>query len=136
MLRVEPVAHEWLAGGGFALRDLIFVMGERQVDATGVNVQSLAKKFHGHRGALDVPAWAARADRSFPEMLARFRRFPERKIAGTFFFVAVDIDARTGLNAADIDLGKLAVLWKFGDAIVDRAFARVRAGFFLEALNE
>jgi hypothetical protein len=64
------------------------------------------------------------------------RDIPEGEIAGAFFFVAVDIDACAGLDAGDVDLGELAVVGKFSDAVVDGAFAGVGVGFFLEALDE
>src|SRR5712691_3412154 len=103
MLGVQPVADEMLAGGGFALRDFVFMVRESEVDAAGVNIERFAQIFHGHGGALDVPAGAAAADGRVPEMLAGLGSFPEREIAGAFFFVAVVVDAGAGLNAADVD---------------------------------
>src|SRR5712691_10262982 len=119
MLGVEPITDKVLSRGGFALRDFVFVMGKGEVDAASVNVDRLTEILHGHRGALDVPAGAAATDGCVPEMLAGFGSFPEGKIAGAFFFVAVDIDAGAGLDAGDIDLGELAVVGEFGDAVVD-----------------
>ncbi len=104
MLGVQPVTRKRLAGGGFALRNFVFVMWECQVDSAGVNIERLAKIFHGHGGAFDVPAGTAGTDRSLPEMLARLRRFPEREVAGAFFFVTIVIHARAGLDTADVDL--------------------------------
>src|SRR5438876_8194570 len=96
MLGVEPVARERLARGGFALGNFVLVMREGEVDAAGVNVECFAEIFHGHGRALDVPARTAGADGGFPEMVAGLRRFPERKVSRTFFFVAVVVDARAG----------------------------------------
>ena len=48
VLGVQPVAHERLAGGGFGLRDLVFVVREDQVHAAGVDVERFAEIFHGH----------------------------------------------------------------------------------------
>ncbi len=131
MLRVHPVVHEFLPGGRFALRDFVFVMGERKVDATGVNVQRFAQIFHGHRGAFDMPAGAACPNRGLPEMFAGFWRFPQREIACAFFFVAIVVDASIHLHAAEIDLGEPAVILEFGDAVVDGAFAVVGIGVVL-----
>src|SRR5689334_24521722 len=102
MLGVQPIAREGLARGGFTLRNFVFVMRKREIDAASVNIQRFAEIFHGHGGALDVPAGAAGADSSFPEMLAGLRRFPEGKIARAFFFVAVVIHARACLNSRQI----------------------------------
>ena len=131
MLPVEPVAHKGFASGRFALRDFIFVVREREVDAAGVNVQRFAEILHGHGRAFDVPAGTAAADGRFPEMLPGLGRLPEGKIASAFFFVAIVIHARAGLNAAEVNPGKLAIIWEFGDAVVDRALARVSVRFLL-----
>src|SRR5437667_12760719 len=136
MLGVEPVARERLARGGFALGNFVLVMREGEVDAAGVNVECFAEIFHGHGRALDVPATTAGADGGFPEMVAVLRRFPERKVSRTFSFVAVVVDARAGLNAGEIDFGEFSIVWKLGDAIVDRTFARIGEGFLLKPLDE
>src|SRR2546427_8035763 len=136
MLRVQPVAREGFSGGRFALRDFVLVMREGEVDSAGVNVERFAEIFHGHRGAFDMPAGTARADGGLPEMFAGFRRLPECKIARAFLFVAVVVHARARLNARQIDLRQLAVIGKFGDAVVDRAFARIGESLLLEALDE
>src|SRR5712671_1587925 len=136
MLSVQPVADEVFAGGGFALRDFVFVMREGEIDAAGVDVDGFAEIFHGHGGAFDVPAGTSAADRRVPEMLAGLGRFPEGEIAGALFFVAVVVDAGAGLDSGEIDFRELAVVGKFGDAVVDGAFAGVGVGFFLEALDK
>jgi hypothetical protein len=136
VFRMEPVTGEWFSGSAFALRDFIFVMRESEVDTTGVNVQCFAEIFHSHGRALDVPAWAARADSRLPEMLAFFWRFPESKIANAFFFLAVVINARSFLNSGEVNIGKFSVGRKFCNPVVDRAIARVGIGFFLKPLNE
>ena len=123
MLGVQPVAREVLAGGGFALGDFVFVMREGQVDAAGVNVQRFAQIFHGHGGAFDVPAGAAGTDRVSQKCSPGFGRFPEREVAGAFLLVAIVVHARAGLDAADVNVGKFAVVRKFRDAVIDRAFA-------------
>ena len=62
--------------------------------------------------------------------------FHRRKIARAFFFVAVVVHPRVHLHAAQIDLGKFAVVLELRDAVVDRAFALVRVGIFLQPLNQ
>src|SRR4029077_12483474 len=99
-----------------ALRDFVFVMWKRQIDATGMNVECRTKIFHGHGGALDVPARAARPDRRFPEMLAGLWRFPKRKIPRAFFFIAIVVNTRSSLNAREINLGEFSVAREFCDA--------------------
>src|SRR6266699_623401 len=76
VLRVQPVAHEMLPGRALALCNFVFMMWKRQVDSAGVNIPRLTEILHGHRGALNVPAGAPRADRCLPEMFSWFRRFP------------------------------------------------------------
>src|SRR5882762_1312101 len=136
MLGVHTVADEMFSGGGFALGDFVFVMGEGEIDAAGVDVDCFAEILHGHGGALDVPAGAAAANGRVPEMFAGLGSFPEGEIAGTFLFVAVVIHAGAGLDAAYVNFGELAIVGKFGDAVVDGAFAGVGVGFFLEALDQ
>src|SRR5712664_2250256 len=106
---MEPVPRERLPGGGLALRDFVFMMRKRQVDATRVNVQRVSQIFHGHRGALDVPARPAGPDWRFPEVLTGLRRFPQGEIPSAFFFVAIIVDARAGLNSRQVNLRELSV---------------------------
>ena len=57
VLDVEPEARELMAGGALALRDLVLVVREDQVDAAGVNVDRwLPEQTQRHRRALEVPA--------------------------------------------------------------------------------
>ena len=133
MFGVQPEFHEGLAGGRFALRDFVFVVREGEVHAAGVNVQRVAQIFHGHGGTFDMPAGAAGADARLPEMFAGLGGFPQREIAGVVLLVSVGIHARAGFDAAQIDLGKLAVIGKFRDAVVDGAVAGVGEAFLLRA---
>ena len=133
---MQPVAHKRLARGRFALRDFVFVVRKRQVNAARVDIQRFAKIFHGHRGALDVPAGTPRADGRFPEMLAGLGRLPQREIARVFLVVAIVIHARSRLYAGQVDLGELAVVREFRDAEIDRALARVGVGILLQPLDQ
>ena len=69
---MQPVFHEGLAGGTFALGYLILVMGESKIFATEVEVEGVAQQFHAHGAALDVPAGPPFAPRAGPEHLAIF----------------------------------------------------------------
>ena len=130
------MADERLARRRFALRDFVFVVRKREVDAAGVDVERIAEIFHGHRGAFDVPAGAAGADGRLPEMLAGLRRFPQREIARVVLFVLVDVHTRARLHAGDIDFRELAVGGKFRDAVVDRAVARVGEALLLQSFDQ
>src|ERR1700687_13832 len=116
MLGMQPVPRERLASRALALRNFVLVVRKCQVDSTGVNIQCLAEIFHSHCGTLNVPAGAPRSDGCRPEMLSRFRRLPKRKITRALFFVAIVVDARTRLNAGQIDFRELSVLGEFRDA--------------------
>ena len=65
-----------------------------------------------------------------------FGRLPQRKIARALLFVAVLVDARTGLNSATVNLRELAVFGKLRDAVIDRAFAGVGERLFLQPLDQ
>src|SRR6185369_15134806 len=90
---VEPGSDERLPGGRLALRDLVLVMGEDQVDAARVDVERRPEMLHRHRRALDVPARATRADRGVPGWLARLRALPEGEVADVVLGVLVGLDA-------------------------------------------
>src|SRR5260370_7874971 len=89
MLGMQPAPQERLAGGAFALRNLVFMMRKCQVDPAGMNIQCLTEIFHGHRRALNVPPRPSWPDHRLPELLARFRRFPQGKIPRTPFFLPI-----------------------------------------------
>ena len=48
----------------FALRDLVLVMREDEIDAAAMNVEGLAQMRLAHRGAFDVPAGPPAAPRA------------------------------------------------------------------------
>src|SRR6478609_2986475 len=89
---MEPRLDEGLAGGGLALGDLVLVVGEDQVDATGMDVERRAEVGHAHRRAFDVPARPARPDRGLPGWLAWFGCLPEREVADVVLAVLVGLD--------------------------------------------
>ena len=83
MPAVHPDGHDLVADRALGLGDLVFVMGEAQIVATGVDVEALAQVLHGHRRALDVPAREALAPRAGPfHQPARSRRLPQGEVRG------------------------------------------------------
>jgi hypothetical protein len=56
VLAVHPVPDHLVADGAVALRPLVLVVREAQVDAARVQVEPVAEQVQRHRGALDVPA--------------------------------------------------------------------------------
>src|SRR5699024_1848249 len=62
---VHPQPGELVAGGA-GLGLLVLVVREAQVEAAAVDVERGAEVAPGHRGALEVPAWAAAAVRGGP----------------------------------------------------------------------
>src|SRR6267154_2173142 len=110
MFKVQPVVDELLAGGAFALGDFVFVMRENQIDAAGVQVESLAQVFHGHGRALDMPTWPAESDAGVPGRFFGFVwGFPESEVARIFLLVFVRVHAFAGAVdvSSQVDLRKL-----------------------------
>src|SRR5260370_24752266 len=134
MFGVQPVAHERFARCAFALCNFVLVMRKCQVDSASMNIQSLSEILHGHRRTLNVPSGAARPKRSFPEVLSRLWRFPERKVPRALFFVAIVVDARARLNTRQIDLRKLSIRGESRDAVINGTIPRLDECFFLQSL--
>src|ERR1051326_6354747 len=80
---VHPeIRHYRRMEGAARLRDLVFEMGEDEVDAAAVDIKNFAEIFPRHRRAFDVPAGTAGhsdAGRRRPGRLARLRRFPQHE---------------------------------------------------------
>ena len=110
ILDVHPEARERLARRALALRDLVLVMREDQVDAAGVDVdRRLAEQPQRHRRALEMPAGPARRIDDVPGRLARLGRLPQHEVARVFFRVVVGVDARARLHAVVIEARQPAV---------------------------
>src|SRR5579872_530025 len=122
---MKPIAHKGLSRGGFRLRDLIFVMGESEVHAAGMNVDGFSQILHSHGRALNVPARAAGTDARFPEKLAWFGRFPQSEIARIGLVVAIHIHPRPGHNTCRIHMAELSVIGKLRDAEVDGSVTHI-----------
>src|SRR5271156_2664045 len=112
---VHPVADEGAAAGGFGLGDLVLVVREHEVFASGVEVDVFAEELGGHGGALDVPAGAAGAEGGVPVAFERaigggLDRLPQGEVAGGVLVVLVDVDAGSVFDAGEVLLGELAVV--------------------------
>ena len=68
---VHPELRQKLAGGAFALGDLVLVVRELQVCTAAMDVEGFAQCGAAHGRALDVPAGAARAEFAVPLGLGR-----------------------------------------------------------------
>ena len=133
---MQPEFHERLAGGGFALRDLVLVMGKDQIAAAGVDVERFAQVLHRHGGALDVPAGPPGAEGRLPERLAFFRGFPKHEIAGIGLVVFIRVHASARAHAGKINLSQLTVMWEGADFEVNRPLARVSVSPVHQRLDE
>ena len=66
-----------------ALRDLVLVVRENEVETAAVDVEGLAEMRLAHRRAFDVPARPAAAPRAVPTRLVRVDGFHSTKSAGS-----------------------------------------------------
>ena len=103
---VEPMLGEVATAGALALGDFVFVVGEDEVFAAGVEVEGVAEVFFDHGGALEVPAGAAISPWGFPEVFAVFFAvcFPEDEVGNTIFLVFVGGISSGGLGFAEVEL--------------------------------
>ena len=132
---MHPEAGEGLAGEAFGLGDFVFVVGEDEVDAAGVDIEGGAEILDGHDGTFDVPTGATGADFGIPGEFAFLRSFPEGEVAGVGLFVLVDIDAGAGDHAAEVVVGELAIFGEFADAEVDGTVAAVGEAVLLQFVD-
>src|SRR5690242_8970491 len=93
---VNPEAGERRAGvSAAALRDLILVMWEDEVEPAAVDVDRLAEVALDHRRAFEVPAGPAAAPRAVPADHALAARLPQHEVGGVAL-VRRDLDAGAG----------------------------------------
>ena len=89
---MHPVLrHDGVTEGRAALRDLVLVMREDEVEAAGVDVEGLPEQRAAHSGALDVPARTAAAPGARPARLRVGRGFPQHEV-GRVLLVGRDLD--------------------------------------------
>src|SRR5262245_41220108 len=99
MLDVHPKTRELLSRGPFALRNLVLVMREDQIDATGVDVDGCrAEQAQRHRRALNVPPGTTGTNARVPRRLPFLGRFPQDEVARVFLVVLVRVDPRAALD--------------------------------------
>src|SRR5581483_3206649 len=104
--------RERLAGGALALRDLVLVMREDQIDPARMQIDRLAEQALRHRGAFQVPPGPPRRDaelRELPRRLPFALPLPQHEVARVLLRIAVGIDARAGLHPLVIETRELAV---------------------------
>src|SRR6478752_4293808 len=92
----------------FALRDLVFVVRENEIEAAAVDVECLTQQFLAHCRAFDVPPRSAVAPRALPGWLARLGCFPQREVG--YVPLPLAAGAAFALHRFDRAVRKLAVL--------------------------
>ena len=132
---VQPVACERLAGERLRLRQLVFMMGELQVEAAAVNVERDTQQLLAHRRAFDVPAGSARAPGAVPFRLARLGPLPQGEVAGIALLVA-DLDARSRLQLLRIAVAQFAVIGVLADVEIDVAARGIGGPLVDQPLDE
>ena len=118
------VGHD-VAATGLALRDLVFMMGEDEIDAAGVEVEAVAEILAAHRRTLEVPAGTPLAPGTVPPVVSIFVTpgLPKGEIGNRILvvFVVGDRTRGTFFQLALVEAGEATVAAEAGDAIVDRA---------------
>jgi len=110
--------------GAFALRDLVLVVRELQVDAAGMDVDGVAQVGGGHRRAFDMPARAAAAPGRFPAGQVVAGWLPQHEIAGVAL-VRGHLDAGAGQHFVRVAPRQLAVAVEGGDREQHVAFGGI-----------
>ena len=97
-----------------ALRNLVLVVRENEVEPAAMDVEGLAELGLAHRRAFDMPARPAAAPRAVPTGLVGGRGFPEHKIAGVAL-IGRDLDPGAGDHLVAAAARELAVARPGGD---------------------
>src|SRR5882672_4139367 len=83
---MHEVSHERLAGRALRLRNFVLVMHRDVIYPAGMNVQSLAKVSHRHRGTLDIPARISAPPRTIPlHQMPGLVQYPQHEIVRAAF---------------------------------------------------
>ena len=88
-----------------------------------MNIDLVAEVSLCHNGTLDVPARTALAPRGLPIRLTLFFRFPENEVVRILLALLtgyLDL-TESGLEIVKILMGKLSVIFKFPDTVVNRS---------------
>jgi hypothetical protein len=120
---VHPGAGGDAADDGRGLGDLVLVVGEHVVLATGVDVEGRAEEAERHRGALEVPAREPLAPRAGPAQLASWLRCLPQGEVGRVALVAFDGALRpvAGAQLVQRVAGQRSVPRERRDRVVDVA---------------
>ena len=118
---VQPVVGKFFAVSRLALGDLIFMMGEDQVFAAGVDVDLFAQIFPGHYGTLNMPAGTAVTPGRLPGRLSLFLWLPQHEIQGIFLLVLAGHQERAlaGAQVIQVLVGQLPILLELAGAEVN-----------------
>ena len=111
---MHPVCCKVLVVGALTLGNLVLMVREYQILASGMNINLLAQVAFGHNGALNMPARTSVAPRRLPERLPFLFRLPEHEIVGVFLaFLTGDLDfTESGLKLIQVLMGQLSVFLK------------------------
>ena len=95
---VEPQAREAAAAGAAGLGHFVFMVGEYQIHAAGVEIKVIAEVFMDHGGAFQVPAGAAFSPGRGPEVVSVFRpaALPQHEVCHGVFFIFVCVGPGIG----------------------------------------
>ena len=126
MFHMYPEARKRLVRRPLALRDLVFVMREDQVDATRVNIdRRLAQEPQRHRRAFEMPPGPSRWIDHVPARLSRLARLPQHEVAGVLLRVVIGIDASAVLHSLFVEMRELPVVGHGRDLEIDGSVADV-----------
>src|SRR5690606_10468630 len=112
-----------LAGSGFALGTLAFVVREYQIRTTTMDVESVAQTAGGHARTFDMPAGTTRTSGRSPAGPTRLPRLPPHA-APRIFLGLTHLDARAYLQILDALARQLAVTGKSPRPVIDVTIAR------------
>ena len=136
VLDVKPEARKLSARRPLALRNLVLVMREDQVDAAGVQIdRRLAEQPQRHRRALDVPTRTPGSDPRIPRGFTSLGGFPDHEVPCVVLLVLVAVDAGAVFDARVIEPCELAVLGECRDLEIDRPIAPVGVAALFERAN-
>src|SRR5690606_37653956 len=136
---VHPAGRVGDPGGRFALRDLVLVVREDEVEAAAMKIEGLAEVLHRHRGALDVPSGATAAEGAVPGRALVLAALPQDEVGGVALalpLALVEPLARAGLHLLEVAVAELAVVGEAAHREVHVAVALVRVAALDEACDE
>src|SRR5205085_7089678 len=114
-LVVHPDPREGMARmRALALRNLVLVVRENEIEPAAMDVEGLAELGLAHRRAFDMPARPAAAPRAVPTGLVGGGGLPQHKIAG-IALVGRDLDPRASDHLVAAAARELAVARPGGD---------------------